>query len=214
MQLTPDQLSSQGYALKHELPHNNILPFIRTYLKKRTLFSRLFDVFNLINMALLVWWFVWYRNTPGFSFSDSFATMGLSFCGIFLLIPIHEYLHVLAYKIRGAKNTSYKADFRKFYFMAMANRFVANRRDFFVVALMPFVTITALVLLLLVIGGMQLKLIATTILLVHTACCSGDFGLLSYFDFYKNSDIVTYDDTEQGISYFYHKQDPSTKEKA
>ena len=33
--------------------------------------------------------------------------------------------------------------------------------------------------------------------------CSGDFGLLSYFEFNKDKQVVTYDDIENKISYFY-----------
>ena len=33
--------------------------------------------------------------------------------------------------------------------------------------------------------------------------CSGDFGLLNYFEFNKEKQIVTYDDVENKISYFY-----------
>lgn len=35
--------------------------------------------------------------------------------------------------------------------------------------------------------------------------CSGDFGLLSYFEYHKNKHVVTYDDVENQISYFYGK---------
>jgi hypothetical protein len=43
------------------------------------------------------------------------------------------------------------------------------------------------------------------ILFAHTAMCSGDFGLLNYFEFYKDKEIVTYDDVENKISYFYEQ---------
>lgn len=41
------------------------------------------------------------------------------------------------------------------------------------------------------------------VLLAHTAMCSGDFGLLNYFEFNKDKKVVTYDDIEHKISYFY-----------
>jgi len=33
----------------------------------------------------------------------------------------------------------------------------------------------------------------------------GDFELLSYFEFHKNKQVVTYDNKDNGISYFYRK---------
>jgi hypothetical protein len=44
-----------------------------------------------------------------------------------------------------------------------------------------------------------------SIYLTHTAFCSGDFGLLSYFDFNKDKEVVTYDDRAGKVSYFYGK---------
>jgi hypothetical protein len=35
--------------------------------------------------------------------------------------------------------------------------------------------------------------------------CSGDFGLLSYFDVHRDKEMVTYDDKAAGRSYFYAK---------
>ena len=43
------------------------------------------------------------------------------------------------------------------------------------------------------------------VLLTNTAMYSCDFGLLSYFDFNKDKQVVTYDDIENKISYFYGK---------
>jgi len=36
--------------------------------------------------------------------------------------------------------------------------------------------------------------------------CSGDFGLFSYFEFHKTKDVVTYDDVEKQITYFYARE--------
>jgi len=35
--------------------------------------------------------------------------------------------------------------------------------------------------------------------------CAGDFGILSYFEFNKEKQVVTYDDVENNVSYFYGK---------
>jgi len=33
--------------------------------------------------------------------------------------------------------------------------------------------------------------------------CSGDFGLLSYFEYHKDKNVVTYDEIASNTSYFY-----------
>jgi len=40
---------------------------------------------------------------------------------------------------------------------------------------------------------------------MHTAGCSGDFALLSYFYSFWEKDPLTFDDVEAGVSYFYIK---------
>jgi hypothetical protein len=40
-------------------------------------------------------------------------------------------------------------------------------------------------------------------LLMHSSMCSGDFGLLSYLEFHKDKELVTFDDVANKITYFY-----------
>ena len=86
------------------------------------------------------------------SLSQSFTHFSYGIVIAFVLIPIHEYIHVQAYKWQGAKQTAYDVNWKKFYFMATADQFVASRKEFQIVALAPFVVITALLLFLLFFG--------------------------------------------------------------
>ena len=88
----------------------------------------------------------------------------------------------------------------------MADKFVANKKEFKVVALSPFITISiTLIVLLFLVNGFWLYTILG-ILLTHTAFCSGDFGLFSYFEFHNDTEVVTYDDKENSISLILYKQ--------
>ena len=87
--------------------------------------------------------------------------------------------------------------------MALADKFVANKKEFEFVALAPFTIITASLIGLIFIADASWTLTLSSVLLAHTAMCSGDFGLLSYFEFNKEKQTVTYDDVENKISYFY-----------
>jgi hypothetical protein len=89
--------------------------------------------------------------------------------------------------------------------MAIADKFVANKKEFRIVALAPFVVVSAIILILLLFSNQLWTFTLLGILLTHTAFSSGDFGLLSYFDFHKDKNVVTYDDKENGISFFYGK---------
>ena len=90
--------------------------------------------------------------------------------------------------------------------MALADKFVANRKEFTIVALAPFIVISVTLLILFFIVSNIWTLTIAGILLSHTAMCSGDFGLLSYFECHKNKQVVTYDDVANKITYFYGKE--------
>lgn len=203
MRLTPEQLEHNGFRLQDSLNHQELIPFVKLYLNKRTRSSVIYTVVNVLFFALLVLCFWINSSSPSFSFGDgvSYASFGIAIA--LALIPLHEYLHVLAYRSQGATTTSYDANFRKFYFMALADKFVANKKEFQVVALTPFLAISVGLLVAAALSGVFWSLTWLGALVVHTACCSGDFGLLSYFDFHTDKEIVTYDDKERGVSFFY-----------
>lgn len=203
MKIKPDQLTENGYVLLDELGHKELIPFIRANMKKRTKYSVFYYLSNIFIFVFVGYLFVQGNNLPEYSIGDRFTHLSYGLAISFALIPIHEYIHVLAYKLMGASNTSYDTNLKKFYFMALADKFVANKKEFEIVALAPFILITSMLVILLFIANASWILTISGILLAHTSMCSGDFGLLSYFEFNKEKQPVTYDDVENKISYFY-----------
>ncbi len=205
MKIKPEELADQGYDLMDDLGHKELIPFVRTYLKKRTPISSFYTFCNVLIAGVIVYWFWKCYGTDKFTLGEGFTYFSYGIGLAFTLIPLHEYIHVLAYKSQGAKNTSYDANLKKFYFMAMADKFVANKKEFRIVALAPFAVVSTFLIISLFFTSPLWTFTLLGILLTHTAFSSGDFGLLSYFDFHKEKDVVTYDDKENGISYFYGK---------
>jgi hypothetical protein len=205
MNIKPEELGEKGYVLLDNLGHKDLIPFVRTYLKKRTPITLFYIISNVIIAGVISFWFFKSYETGFFNLGDGFTYFSFGLALAFGLIPIHEYIHVLAYKSQGARNTSYDANLKKFYFMALADQFVANKKEFRIVALAPFVVITTTLIVLLFFTSQLWTFTIFGVLLTHTAFSSGDFGLLSYFDFHKDKDIVTYDDKENSITYFYGK---------
>lgn len=205
MNLKPANLPEEGYTLLDELNHSEIGSFIKEYLKKRTRSKHLFILINGVLLGLTGIYFIKDFNLPGFDLAERFSYLSYGITLAFTLVPLHEYIHVLAYKWQGAQNTSYAYNLKKFYFMALADRFVANRKEFQFVALAPFVVISSLLTFLFFLLNGPLSLTVLSTLWIHTAMCSGDFGLLSYFDYHKDKSLVTFDDVEKKISYFYAK---------
>jgi hypothetical protein len=206
MQIKPEELSANGYMLLDSLGHKELVPFVQTYIKKRTFFSRFYYTANIFIFALSGYFFVNGYAQPGFEIGQRFTQFSYGILIAFLLIPLHEYIHVLAYRWQGAKHTSYDVNLKKFYFMALADKFVASKKEFQLVALAPFLVITSALTILLFLVNANWTLTIMGTLLTHTAMCAGDFGLLSYFQFHKTKEVVTYDDVPKGISYFYGKE--------
>jgi hypothetical protein len=210
MNIEPEKLTENGYVELDRLSHQDLVPFIRTYMKKRTKYAILYQVANLMVFGLTGFLFTVGIHSSDYSLPDRLTHFSYGLAIAFALLPVHEYIHVLAYKSQGAKKTSYYANIKKFYFMALADRFVTNKKEFQIVALAPFVFISSsLLLLLFVVSGTWVLTIAGA-LLVHTIMCAGDFGLLSYFDFHTDKQVVTYDDISSKLTLFFAK--PNTSE--
>lgn len=213
MKIKPEQLTDHGFVLLDKLEHQDLVPFIRTYMKKKTKYSVFYYLSNFTLFALAGYYFTSGYQSPDYKFSERFIHFSHGLAMAFLLVPLHEYIHVLAYKSQGAIHTSYDVNLKKFYFMALADQFVANKKEFTIVALAPFAVISSSLVLLLLVVSPDRIITTIGILLAHTAMCSGDFGLLSYMEYYKDLKPVTYDDIDTKISYFYgqkNKDEAST----
>jgi hypothetical protein len=203
MKIRPDQLLEKGYFLLDKLEHKELPVFLRNYLNKRTSISIVFYGINIFFLLVATFLFVYNYQQGKLTISEWAYHYFIGFSIAFLLVPLHEYIHVLAYKSQGAKKTSYDSNIKKFYFMALADKFVANKNEFRIVVLAPFITITMILLLLLTISSYNWSLTILGILLCHTAMSSGDFALLCYFEFHSDKEVVTYDNVEENASYFY-----------
>jgi hypothetical protein len=113
---------------------------------------------------------------------------------------------VLAFRSMGAKKTSVRVNFKTLVVLAIADKFVVNRKEFQIALLAPFVFITLLLLVsLLFIVKFWIPAILGT-LLFHTYSCKADMSLLSYLEFHKGKEIAVYDDEAARIIYFYARE--------
>jgi len=205
MKIIPEELEKAGYVLLDELGHNQLGPFVKLYLSKKTFFTVFFTSVNFLFFIAVIALAYFYRVTIHLSTGVELLHL---LCGIGLaifLIPFHEFIHELAYKTQGAKRTSYYVNFRKFYFLVMADKFIVNRKEFTIVALAPFVIITLILLVLLFSLSPLWQLTVLSTILTHSICCTGDFGLLSYFDFHRRKQLITFDDKEKKSTFFYYR---------
>ena len=207
MKLKPGELKENNYRLLDSMDHSELIPFVKTYLNKRTFASTIYYLSIIISVAVLLFYSMKIHVTNHTPVSKEIACLLIGVPATFLLIPLHEFIHIIAYKLQGATETSYDYNLKKFYFLAVADKFVANKKEFRIVALAPFVIITAALMISLFFVGPLAKIIMLTTLTIHTTFCSGDFALLSYFEFNNDKEVITYDDKNNKISYFYMKDE-------
>lgn len=207
--MTSEQLQQDpAYQLMLILPHDNLLPFIQEQLSGKTRIMRGYFLFNIllfISLAVLA-----YRDVQNglLSWDDVLKSFGLGTLLVFtVLIVLHEAVHGVAYKMAGAPKVTYGVNWRKFYFYAVAHRFVAGRKAFTVVALAPFVVISVLTILLSIFSPVELKWVLFSVLFMHTGACAGDFAMMGFYEQHRHfADLLTFDDVERKISYFYVKE--------
>jgi hypothetical protein len=202
MQLKPGNLEQQGYALASELTHADMIPFLKEYMRKKNVINVFYWGWNIIILLGICWFCI--ADTQ-LDFSEKFDKLFLGVFFFFLLLPIHEFIHGAVYKLLGAEKVRYGAVWKKMMFYAIAPDFVADAGEFKFVAYAPFVLINAALIGSGFFVSESIQWILAGTLLFHSAGCSGDFGLISYFYENRNKTVVTYDDAENGKTFFYTK---------
>jgi len=199
--LTPETLEENGYQLHERLKHTELMAFVSRYFFKKNPVMYFYWIFNIVTV---IGGFVLLFLSP-----DKIGPAMSKFCqgiaAFFLLIPIPELIHGIGYRLSGAKNVSYKAVWKQLVFYAMADRFVARGWPFVLTALAPFAILNTVCIVLFFTLPPLWNWLAFGALVMHTAGCSGDFALISYFYTYRKSDPVTYDDVAGEESFFYLK---------
>jgi len=122
-----------------------------------------------------------------------------------LLIPVHEILHIITYYLAGARRIRFGMDLRQYMFYVTAHRFVTGHKQFRLVALTPFITVSIiLILLILFLPGLW-KWSLSVLLFVHATMCVGDFALMNFYYLNRSKKIFTWDDFDKKIAYFYEE---------
>lgn len=200
--MQPDQLTSNGYSLQSTLNHSEIGEFIKPYFFKRNPVMLSYGFFSLVLLLISAYCLI----TSG-AFMDHLSEFSFGIALFFLLVPLHEWIHGFMYKRAGAPRVSYKAEWKKLIFYAMADKFVTYKKPFLYIALAPFLVINSLLILVVLWAPASQFFIWMGALFMHTGGCSGDVALVSYFYTFWEKDPVTYDDVEAKTSYFYLKDD-------
>lgn len=206
--MTAEQLQQDpSFRLLLILPHDNLLPFLQEQLSSKSRTIYYYIGLHIVILASIIVIGAMDISTGMISWNGIFKSFGLGALLVFtVLIIIHEGIHGLAYKIAGAPKISFGVNWRKLYFYAAADQFVVSRKSFLFIALAPFIVISSVSLAGLFFAGVSLKWVLLSVLLVHTGACAGDFAMLAFYEKHRHvGKLLTFDDVERKISYFYVK---------
>ncbi|MCS6980221.1 MAG: DUF3267 domain-containing protein [Flavobacteriales bacterium] len=201
--VAPEDLPALGFQTFEILETGRVGEFVLRFIGRHSWLRNIF--FSIIFLIVLLC-IIWVKTAP-WSY-NSIKPIEWIFWGMlafFALIPVHEGLHALAYRLSGARNVRVEAHWRQGYFLALAPRFVADRRSFFFVAFLPFVLITGAHGLTIVFIKAEWVTGVWGSLIMHTLGCVGDFSVVRLFLDRSDCEVVTYDDLS-GTTYFLYRK--------
>ncbi len=208
MNINPGEIKNDPeYELLEELAYDDILMFASQYLRRPNPVTRFYffvlSVTGLYLLGMLI--VILFRSDIAAWPVIKYTLYGflLSFT---LIIPVHEGIHGIMYKILGARKIKFGFSLNQLAFYAVADAFVINRKEFTYLALSPFVSISVISLLgMFLVPGLYYWTFLS-LLFFHATMCAGDFALLSYYREHPDYEILTFDETLHKKSYFYGRK--------
>jgi hypothetical protein len=207
MKLKVEELEENGYVLIDSFKHDESIAFLKS---KSTESYSIFYYFYL-GILLISFGVFSYTLVKNFIVGQLeiittlvYLAYGLIICLVF--IPFHEWLHALAYKLLGAKDISFFANYKNFNFATTAHLYVTNHKEFRFIATFPFVFVLILVITLFPFVNIHWSISLITFLMLHNLFCGGDFALLNFMENRRKARIVIYDDTQDKMTYFYKNE--------
>lgn len=207
MKMNVEEIELNGYELTDCLEHDALIPFLNQKLQlKKSLVYYAYLVCLMLPLAALSYTITFYVAKGELELFTTIIHGILGFVIVLAFIPIHELLHWVAYKVIGAKHVSFQANFTKLYFLTVANRFVTNSNEFRLVATLPFLSAIVLAFLAIAFSEVYWSITWIVFVLIHNFFCGGDFILLNFMENNRKKGIITYDDTDKKVSYFFMKK--------
>jgi hypothetical protein len=203
--LQPEDLyDERKYRHLITIRYGDIISFVLDQLRRKTGVILFFWSFCLITLGLAV---VIRINISGyFELRKIFlhTLLGMIVLPV-LIIPLHELLHIIPYILSGAKRIRVGMDLKQYIFYVTAHRHVASSGLFRIVAVFPFIVVTAASLFLIWWLPGLWKYSVAVFLFIHSTMCAGDFAMISFCNIYRKHKVYTWDDAELKEAYFYEE---------
>ncbi|MET6998454.1 DUF3267 domain-containing protein [Chitinophaga defluvii] len=200
-----ESLEQKGYLLTEKFSFLGLAAVVREGFAFRNIFIKCY-ITLLAGITLFVIAAGSYLISTGqTSLSDYLAYFFTGVLSTFLIIPLHEFIHGCMFKYYGARDVRYGFIPKYLMFYAVAHLFTVTYIQFRRIALAPFIIISSGCIIAILLLPLTGKFIALGLLLFHTFCCAGDFGLCAYMFARKEKEIISFDDANEQITYFFCK---------
>ena len=205
MALQVEDLADQSkYRQILNVPYNDLTGFVLDYLRRGSGMMVLYWSVCLIFFGIAL--------TVRIDIAGYFPLKNIMFHSLLglvifplLSVPLHEILHVIPFYLTGARNIRTGMDLKQYIFYVTAHRHVTNAGQFKIIALIPFITVTLVLLFMIFYIPGLWKWSLSLFLFVHTTMCAGDFALLNFYWLNKEKKIYTWDDADEKMAYFYEE---------
>lgn len=201
-----DLKDGQRFRFITSVEHENVVPFVFSYIWKKNKVTYLYFGANIIFLVYLLR-IITFQMIPG-SWSLG-TTLWQLFLGFILypvlLVPVHEGIHGLVYLLEGATKIKFGADLRQFIFYVTADFFVLGKNSFYRLAFAPFIFLSLALTAASIYIQPPYSWGFSLCLFAHGTMCIGDFALASLFAEYPEKEIYTYDQASEKTSFFYEK---------
>ena len=184
-----------------DVAHSEILRFVQQHLKR---FSWVTGNYWLLNAAALGF-VVLQCMQSGLPALDALSTMCLGMVLAYvLLLPLHEHVHAVAYRLTGAGETRVRYNLRRLTAFCEAPGAVVSGGEYILVCLAPFLVLNPiLAVLAFSVSKGKLALLIAGGLLFHIGACSGDIALVNFVWMNRGRASFTYDDAGQERGRFF-----------
>jgi len=198
--------NNDSFKLIHQIEYSDIISFVIRNIKRINIPTIIYLSSNLLLLILVISLIINNILYGNLSWGRFFLHILYGFLGgSVLIVPFHELIHALIYKLAGAKKIRYGVIWEYLAFYVAADNFVSSRTTIILVAITPFIIITSGFLSGYFFSPGYIRISFLFAALMHSTMCIGDFAILSYFSHNKNKEIFTFDESDKKISYFYEK---------
>lgn len=205
MALQVEDLEDQSrYRQILKIPYDELVNFVLDYIRRKSGLMVLFWGTCLLFLGLAL--YIRLNIRGYFPFRNIFMHTLLGLIVFPLIsIPVHELLHIIPYYLTGARNIKIGMDLKQYMVYVTAHRYVASERQFRVVAILPFLLISLILLyLVLTLPGLW-KWSLSLFTFAHATMCAGDFAMLNFYVVHPGKKIYTWDDFDEKTAYFYEE---------